>query len=104
MAERGFGNDDDERFKIKKRQLARRSAREEFLKIKEQREAEARARELAQKESILEAEARGADPVTIEVELDIEEKTFDAEFGSVYIGYYATATASGNLKLCKAAE
>jgi len=66
-----------------------------------QEEAEALARQLAETSARLEAEARGADPATVEVEMDIDEKTFDAEFGSVYIGYYATATASGNLKLCR---
>lgn len=69
-----------------------------------QEEAEALARQLAETAARLEAEARGADPATIGVEMDIEEKTFDAEFGSVYIGYYATATASGNLKLCREAK
>lgn len=66
-----------------------------------QEEAEAMARKLAKEAAIVEAEARGADPDTVEVELDIDEKTFDAEFGTVYIGYFATATASGNLKLCR---
>lgn len=66
-----------------------------------QEEAEAMARKLAKEAATQEAEARGADPDTVEVELDIDEKTFDAEFGTVYIGYFATATASGNLKLCR---
>ena len=50
-------------------------------------------------QAIKEAIERGADPDTVTTELERTRNTFEAEYGTVYIGYTATATASGELWL-----
>lgn len=67
------------------------------LDTKEQ--AEAAADSIAQEQAIKEAIERGADPDTVTTELERTRNTFEAEYGTVYIGYTATATASGELWL-----
>ncbi|MBQ3131305.1 MAG: hypothetical protein IJC24_01210, partial [Clostridia bacterium] len=61
--------------------------------------AEAAADQLAEKQAIKEAIERGADPRGITTELERTLNTFEAEYGTVYIGYIAAATASGELGL-----
>ena len=67
------------------------------LDTKEQ--AEAAADSIAQEQAINQAIERGADPDTVTTELERTRNTFEAEYGTVYIGYTATATASGELWL-----
>ncbi len=62
-------------------------------------QAEAAADSLAQQQAIKEAIERGADPATVTVEIERTRNTFEAEYGTVYIGYTAAATASGELRL-----
>ena len=57
------------------------------------------ADQLAEKQAIKEAIERGADPRGITTELERTLNTFEAEYGTVYIGYIAAATASGELGL-----
>jgi len=67
------------------------------LDTKEQ--AEAAADSIAQEQAINQAIERGADPDTVTTELERTRNTFEVEYGTVYIGYTATATASGELWL-----
>ena len=67
------------------------------LDTKEQ--AEAAADSIAQEQAINQAIERGADPDTVTTELERTRNTFEAEYGTVYIGYTAAATASGELGL-----
>ncbi|MGN0791439.1 MAG: hydantoinase/oxoprolinase family protein [Christensenellales bacterium] len=62
-------------------------------------QAEGTADRLAHEQAIKEAIERGADPHRIDVELETNRNTFEAEYGTVYIGYTATATAAGELGL-----
>ena len=62
-------------------------------------QAEAAADHLAQEQAINETIERGADPGRITTELERTRNTFEAEYGTVYIGYTAAATASGELGL-----
>jgi len=62
-------------------------------------QAEAAADHLAREHATKEAIERGADPDSIEVELEASRNTFEADYGTVYIGYTAAATATGELGL-----
>ena len=73
-----------------------RGIREMFSDLDEAKES---ATEYARSFAIQEAIERGADERDISVIIDDDENVIDTEFGSLYMGYEVTATASGSLSL-----
>lgn len=62
-------------------------------------EAKELARDIAEKAAAEEAEERGADPDSLELSADEKENIAETEFGTLYMGYKITVTASGKLRL-----
>ena len=62
-------------------------------------EAKRLARVIAENAAEDEAVERGADAATLELSVDEKENIIETEFGSLYMGYKVTVTASGKLRL-----
>ena len=62
-------------------------------------EAKRLACDIAEKAAVAEAVERGADPSTLEIDKEEKENIVETEFGSLYMGYKVTVTASGKLRL-----
>ena len=57
------------------------------------------AADIAENAAVREAIERGADASTLEITKEEKENIVDTEFGSLYMGYKITVTASGKLRL-----